>query len=251
MNKLQGKVAVVTGGNSGIGLATAKLFAREGASVVISGRNKETLAQAAKEIGGDVLAVQADVSKLGEIDKLYAATIQKFGKIDVLFVNAGIFKGASLEQVDEAFLDETMDINFKGGFFTIQKALAHLNDGASIILNSTAAVHRGVLSFPISIYNASKAALASLAKSLSKELMPRKIRVNTVSPGAIDTPIVGRLGMAKEMEDGVKASLAGISPLNRAGTADEIAKAVLFLASDDSSFVIGEELVVDGGFSRF
>lgn len=250
MGKLTGKVAVITGGNSGIGLASAKRFAEEGAKVVIFGRNKATLDSAVKEIGGETLGVQGDVSKLADIDKLFAETKKKFGNIDVLFVNHGIFKAAPIEQADEAFYDETMNINLKGAYFTIQKALPLMNDGSSIILNASAVIHRTVLNFPISLYTASKAALSSLARTLSKELVPRRIRVNVISPGAIDTPIIGRNGESKEQIDGAKGALAAISPLNRTGTSDEIAKATLFLASEDSSFILGEELIVDGGFSH-
>src|SRR4029079_9473201 len=196
MGKLDGKVAVVTGGNSGIGLATAKEFSEQGAKVAISGRDQETLNSAKKEIGNGVLVVKADTSKLEDIDALFGAVKKEFGKIDVLFVNAGGAKFVPIESVDEEFFDQIMDINFKGAYFTIQKALPLLNDNASIILNTSINAHIGMPN--TSVYAASKAALITLARTLSAELVAGGIRVNAISPGPVTTPIFNRLGLPPE-----------------------------------------------------
>jgi len=248
MKRLEGKVAVVTGGNSGIGLATAKEFKEQGAQVVISGRDQRTLDAAKREIGGDVLTVQADVSDPADIDKLFAAVKDKFGRVDVLFVNAGIGKFAPLEAVTEEFFDEVMDINFKGAYFTIQKAVPLLSDNASIILNTSINAHIGMPNS--SVYAASKAALITLARTLSAELVGRGIRVNAVSPGPITTPIINRMGLPPEQIKQMAESLQGQIPMKRFGTPEEIAKTVLFLASSDSSFLLGTEIVADGGMSQ-
>lgn len=248
MGKLEGKVAVVTGGNSGIGRATAKEFKEQGARVVISGRDQQTLDEAAQEIGGDVLAVRADTSSLAEIDKLFAAVKEKFGHVDVLFVNAGIGKFAPLEAVTEELFDQIMDINFKGAYFTIQKALPLLNDNASIILNTSINAHIGMPNS--SVYAASKAALITLARTLSAELVGRGIRVNAVSPGPVTTPIYGRLGLSPEVLDETAKNILAQIPMKRFGRPEEIAKTVLFLASSDSSFLLGTEIVADGGMSQ-
>ncbi len=245
MGKLNGKVAVITGGNSGIGLATAKLFRAEGAKVAIAGRDQKTLDSAAKEIGDGTLAVRADVAKLADIDKLYAAVKEKFGKIDVLFANAGIAKFAPVEQSSEQFFDEQFNVNVKGLYFTIQKALPLLNDGASIILNSSVA---GVKGTPMaSVYGATKAAVRSFARTLTNELIGRGIRVNVVSPGPITTPIFGRTGLPQEAIDDFSKYVLSTVPMKRFGEADEVGKAVVFLASSDSSYISGQELFVDGG----
>src|SRR2546423_8995572 len=199
MARLEGKVAVVTGGNSGIGLATAKRFQEEGAKVAISGRSRKTLDEAVKTIGNGVLAVQADVARLEDLDKLYAEVSQKLGKIDVLFVNAGVAKFAPLAQASDSTYDEQFDINIKGAYFTIQKALPHLNDGASIILNTSVADSKGTEG--TSAYAATKAALRSLPRTAAAELAGRGIRVNTVAPGPIVTPIFEKTGLAKEAVD--------------------------------------------------
>ena len=241
MKRLEGKVAVVTGGNSGIGLATAKRFQDEGARVAISGRSQKTLDEAGKALGPDALAVQADVSKLPDADKLFAAVAKKFGKIDVLFVNAGVGTFAPADAVTEADYDEQFDINTKGAYFTIQKALPHLNDGAAIILNTSVASHKGIANG--TVYAATKAAMRSLTRSFAAELVGRNIRVNAVAPGPIETPIFGRNGIPKEaLQEFVK----GV-PMKRAGTSEEVAGAVAFLASSDSSYITGVELDVDGG----
>jgi len=245
MGKLSGKVAVVTGGNSGIGLAAARLFHEEGAQVAISGRDQKTLDAAVKTIGGDTLAVQSDVSKLADIDKLIAAVGKKFGKIDVLFANAGIALFAPVEQSTEKFFDDQFNINVKGLYFTIQKALPLMKDGGTIILNSSVAGVKGTAH--ATVYGATKAAVRSFARTLTTELVERGIRVNVVSPGPITTPIWGRLGLPKEQVDAFGQQILSTNPMKRFGTADEVAKAVLFLASSDSSYISGQEIFVDGG----
>jgi NAD(P)-dependent dehydrogenase (short-subunit alcohol dehydrogenase family) len=248
MKRLEGKVAVVTGGNSGIGRATAREFSEQGARVVISGRDQQTLDEAKREIGGDVLTVKADVSDLADTDRLFAVVKEKFGKVDVLFVNAGVGKFAPLEAVIEEFFDEIMDINFKGAYFTIQKALPFLNDNASIILNTSINAHIGMPNS--SVYAASKAALLTLARTLSSELVARGIRVNAVSPGPVTTPIFNRMGLPPEQLQQIAEGIQSQVPMKRFGTPEEIAKTVLFLASSDSSFLLGTEIVADGGMSQ-
>ena len=249
IGKLTGKVAVITGGNSGIGLATAKEFVGEGAKVVISGRDQKTLDAAARELGPEVLVVRADVARLADIDKLFAEVKAKFGRIDVLFVNAGIGRFTALEEVTEEIYDSIIDVNLKGAFFTIQKALPLLVDGASIVLNTSIAAHIGR---PIgtSVYSASKAALLSLARTLSHELVGRNIRVNAVSPGPVATPIFGRLGIPAEALEETRRSIESQVPMKRFGRPEEIAKTALFLASSDSSFLLGAEIVADGGLTE-
>ncbi len=248
MKKLEGKVAVITGGNSGIGLATAVEFAREGASVVISGRDSKTLESAAKQIGGDVLAVVSDVSRLPDIDKLIAAVTKKYGRIDVLFVNAGVAKFAPMETFTEAQFDEMVDINFKGAFFTVQKALPLLKKGASVIFTTSVANEIGMATS--SIYAATKAAVRSLARTMSGELIAKGIRVNAVQPGPIQTPIFGRMGMTADQAGDMAKNIAAQVPLGRMGASEEVAKAAVFLASSDSSFTLGAEIPVDGGLSQ-
>ncbi len=246
--KLVGKVALVTGGNSGIGLATAKLFRQEGAKVVISGRDRITLDRAASVIGDDVLALQADVADLEQIDQLYRTIANKFGKIDILFANAGVAKFASLEQTTETLYDEIFTINLKGLYFTIQKASAYLNENAAIVLNTSFLAEVGIPN--TSVLGASKAAVRSLAKSFSAELISRGIRVNAVSPGAISTPIYDKLNMPQEAVEVMAKNIIAQIPMNRFGLPDEIAKAVLFLSTSDSSYILGAEIAVDGGISQ-
>jgi NAD(P)-dependent dehydrogenase (short-subunit alcohol dehydrogenase family) len=249
MKRLEGKVAVVTGGNSGIGLAAAQRLQEEGAKVAISGRNAKTLEDAVKTIGNGVLAVQSDVSKPADLDKLYAAVSKKFGKIDVLFVNAGIYKFAPLASSDEKFYDEIFDINTKGAYFTIQKALPFLNDGASIILNTSVAGESGIVNG--TVYAATKAALRSFTRSIAAELVGRGIRVNAVSPGPINTPEgFARTGLSKEAMEEFASSIVSAVPMKRMGEPHEIAGAVAFLASSDASFMTGAEIPVDGGFGQ-
>ncbi len=248
MKRLEGKVAVVTGGNSGIGLASAKRLQEEGARVVIAGRSKKTLDEAVKTIGNGVVAIQTDVAKLADIDKLYAEISKKLGKIDVLFVNAGVAKFAPLADTPESLYDEQFDINIKGAYFTIQKAIPHLNDGASIVLNTSVAGIKGTTG--TSAYSATKAALRSLARTAAAELAGRGIRVNAVAPGPIVTPIFGRTGLPQEAIDDFIKNVGGSVPMKRLGQPEEVAGAVAFLASSDSSYITGEELHVDGGMGQ-
>ncbi len=247
-HKLAGKVAVITGGNSGIGLATAKVFQTEGATVVITGRRKEAVEAAVKEIGGNSIGFTSDTANLNAIRELYRDVNERVGKIDVLFLNAGVAKFGPVDSVDEATFDDMVNVNFKGLFFNVQYALPVLNDNASIILTTTMANRKG---YPdTSVYSATKAAVRSLARTLSAELVGRGIRVNAVSPGPIETPIFGKLGVPEEGVPGLKEGFKDVVPMKRFGSADEIAKPALFLASDDSSFVLGVELMVDGGTAQ-
>ena len=248
VNRLQGKVAVVTGGNSGIGLATAKRLQEEGARVAISGRSKKTLDEAVKTLGNGVVAVEADVARLTDLDRLYAEISQKLGKIDVLFVNAGVAKFATLAETSESVYDEQFDINIKGAYFTIQKALPFLNDGASIILNTSVADSQG--NAGTSAYSATKAALRSLARTAAAELVGRGIRVNAVAPGPIVTPIFGRTGLTKEAFDQFAKAVVARVPMKRFGQPEEVAAAVTFLASQDASYITGVEINVDGGLGQ-
>jgi len=246
--RLEGKVAVVTGGNSGIGLASAKRLQEEGARVAISGRSKETLDEAVRTIGNGVLAIQADVAKLAELDKLYSEVSEKLGKIDVLFVNAGVVMFAPLAETSESTYDEQFDINIKGAYFTIQKALPLLNDGASIILNTSAADAKG--NAGLSAYSATKAALRSLARTAAAELVERGIRVNTVAPGPIVTPIFEKTDLPKEAVDEFAQQVLARVPMKRFGQPEEVASVVAFLASQDASYITGEEINVDGGVGQ-
>jgi NAD(P)-dependent dehydrogenase (short-subunit alcohol dehydrogenase family) len=248
MAKLTGKVAVITGGNSGIGLATAQAFIQEGAKVSIFGRNAQTLDEAAKALGEKAIAVQGDVTNQENLETLFTTTQNAFGKVDVLFINAGVAQFAPIEATTEEIFDHIMDVDLKGAYFTIQKALPYLNDGASIILTTSGSNMMGMPN--TSVYAASKAALRSLARTLSAELIGRGIRVNAVSPGPIETPIYGRMGMSQEQIDGMGQSIIQQVPMRRFGKSEEVASAVLFLASSDSSYVLGTELVVDGGLTQ-
>jgi NAD(P)-dependent dehydrogenase (short-subunit alcohol dehydrogenase family) len=246
--KLAGKVAVVTGGSSGIGLATAERFAAEGAYLFITGRRQGELDAAARRIGENVTAVQGDVSNLADLDRLYATVEREQGRIDVLFANAGGGEFAPLGAITEEHFDKTFAINVKGVLFTVQKALPLFRDGGSIILNASIVSSKGIEAF--SVYSATKAAVRSFARTWTVDLKHRKIRVNALSPGPIDTPAVDRLTSTEEQAAQFKTNMAASVPLGRIGTPDEIAKAALFLASDDSSFVTGIELFVDGGMAQ-
>ena len=243
--RFEGKTVVVTGGNSGIGLATAKLFHDEGAKVAVSGRDQKTLDEAVKTIGNGTLAVKADVSKLADIDRLYSQVAGKFGKIDAIFANAGIAKFAPASESSEQLFDEIFDINVKGLYFTLQKALPHLNNNAGIVLNSSVVNAKG--SPTTSVYSASKAAVRSLARTFAGELVDRGIRVNVVSPGPIETPIFGRTGLPQAAVDEFANYIKAANPMKRFGTPEEVGHAVLFLASSEASYITGVDLGVDGG----
>ena len=248
MSKLEGKVAVITGGSSGIGLAAAQMFASEGAKVFITGRRQNELDAAVKQIGKNVIGVQGDVSNLEDLDRLYAQVKQQEARIDVLFANAGGGEFVPLGSITEEQFDKTFSINVKGLLFTVQKALPLFQDGGSIILNASVAGSKGLEAF--SVYSATKAAVRSFARTWTVDLKARGIRVNAISPGPIDTPILDNLAVTKEELGQVKTNLASGVPMGRMGQPDEIAKAALFLASDDSSFVTGIELFVDCGMAQ-
>lgn len=248
MGKLEGKVAVITGGNSGIGLATAKRFVEEGAQVVITGRREKELAEAAALIGRNVTTVAGDISRLEDLDRLYAVVKEKHGHIDVLFANAGWGEVAPIELATEAHFDKTFDLNAKGTFFTVQKALALFKDGGSIILNASVANVRGDAAF--SAYAASKAAVRTFARGWTTDLKHRQIRVNSISPGPIETPALEKAGLTAEQVEQAAAHFAAQVPLGRRGKPAEIAAAVVFLASDESSFITGVDLAVDGGMAQ-
>jgi NAD(P)-dependent dehydrogenase (short-subunit alcohol dehydrogenase family) len=246
--KLEGKVAVVTGGNSGIGLATAKRFVAEGAHVFITGRRQAELDEAVKAIGDNVTAVQGDVSNLADLDRLFTVVKDHKGRVDILFANAGGAEFAAIGEITEEHFDKTFGVNVKGLLFTVQKALPLFTDGGSIILNASIVSSKGMENF--SVYSATKAAVRSFARTWTVDLKQRAIRVNALSPGPIDTPGVKSLAPTEEAEAEFKANLTAAVPLGRMGTADEIAKAAVFLASDDSSYVSGIELFVDGGMAQ-
>jgi NAD(P)-dependent dehydrogenase (short-subunit alcohol dehydrogenase family) len=246
--KLAGKVALVTGGSSGIGLATAQRLAAEGAYVFITGRRQNELDAAVKLCGDNVAGVQGDVSKLGDLDRLYATIQQQKGRLDILFANAGGAEIAPLGAITEEHFDKLFNANVKGLLFTVQKALPLLQEGASIILNASATSIKGTQAF--SVYCATKAAVRSFARTWTLDLRERKIRVNAISPGLVPTPGYNVLGLSEQQLQGFVASMVPTIPLGRIGTTDEIAKAVVFLASDDSSFVNGIELFVDGGMTQ-
>jgi NAD(P)-dependent dehydrogenase (short-subunit alcohol dehydrogenase family) len=246
MGNLDRKVAVVTGGNSGIGLATAKRLVADGAYVFVTGRRKEELQAAAAEIGRNVTALQGDVSKLADLDRLFATVKEVKGRIDVLFANAGVAEPSPLGEISEALFDRAFGINVKGTLFTVQKALPLLSEGASIILTSSIVGSKGFANR--SVYSATKAALRSFARTWTADLQNRKIRVNVVSPGAIDTP--GLQGLNKKDSEGLEESFRGRIPLGRVGQPDDVARAVSFLASDESSYITGIELFVDGGLAQ-
>lgn len=248
MGKLDGKVALITGGNSGIGLATAKLFVQEGAKVVITGRRQEALDEAVREIGGNVKAIQADAADVSKTKDVVAGTVSAFGKIDILFLNAGVAYFLPISAISEDHFDSQFNINVKGPFFLIKEALPHLSDGAVIVSNTSVVNQKGFDG--TSVYSATKAALRSLSRVLASELKARKIRTVSVAPGPIETPIYGKLGMPQEAVEQMGAGFAQQVPLGRFGSSEELAKTVLFLASADASFVNGVELAVDGGLSQ-
>ena len=254
MNKLEGKVAVITGGTSGIGLATAQRFASEGAYVFITGRRQSELDAAVKQISknnnNNVTGIQGDVSNLADLDRLYATVKEQKGHVDILFANAGVGELVPLGEITEAYFDKTFGINVKGVLFTVQKALPLFqdSDGGSIILNASIASSKGAEA--LSVYSATKAAIRSFARTWTVELKHRKIRVNAISPGPIDTPGFNGLALSEEQIEQFKTSIVSTVPMGRMGSPDEVAKAVSFLASDDSSYVTGIELFVDGGMAQ-
>jgi NAD(P)-dependent dehydrogenase (short-subunit alcohol dehydrogenase family) len=247
-NKLEGKIAVITGGNSGIGLATAKRFVSEGAYVFISGRRQKELDLALSEIGKNVIGIQGDVSNLADLDRLYNTVKDQKGHLDILFANAGIAQFASLGEISEEHFDNIFGINVKGLLFTVQKALPLFQNGGSIILNASIGSSKGFEE--TSVYSATKAAVRSFARTWTADLRHRKIRVNAISPGPIDTPIFSNLLQNEEQSEQFKKNIVNTVPMGRMGSPDEVAKAVSFLASDDSSYITGIELFVDGGLAQ-
>ncbi len=248
MGKLDNKVALVTGGNSGIGLATAKRFVAEGAHVYITGRRQKELDAAVKQIGGNVTGVQGDVSKLADLDRLYDTIGKQKGRLDTIFVNAGIAQIAPLGSISEDHYDQIFDTNVKGVVFTVQKALPLMPLGSTIVLNASIVASKGFAAF--SIYSGTKAAVRNFARGWAVDLKDRKIRVNAVSPGVVPTPGFSLLGLTEEQIKGFIDGMVAVTPQGRAGTPDDIAKAVTFLACDDSSYVNGAELFVDGGMAQ-
>ena len=248
MAKLTGKVAVITGGSSGIGLATAKLFVQEGAYVFITGRRQAELDTAKAEIGKNVTAVQGDVAKLSDLDKLYAMVKSEKGALDIVVANAGIAEMVMTKDVTPEHYDKTFNINARGSYFTVQKALPLLKNGGSVVMVSSGAGVKGIPSY--STYSATKAAMRSFVRTWTAEFKDRGIRVNTLSPGPIDTPIIGSQVKSKEEADALKARFTQMVPLGRIGRAEEMASAILFLASDDSSYITGIDLPADGGLTQ-
>jgi NAD(P)-dependent dehydrogenase (short-subunit alcohol dehydrogenase family) len=244
-SKLKDKVAVITGGSSGIGLGIAKRFAAEGAKVAITGRNQATIDKALKEIGPNGLGIQGDVSRLDDLTRVYQTVEKKFGKVDTLIVNAGVYILAPLLAFTEEQFDKLSDINFKGAFFSVQKALPVLKDGASVVLISSTVNGKGLPNH--SAYSATKAAVRSLARSFSAELLDRKIRVNALSPGPVDTPVFSTITSSDEEAKAMAEAMGGFTPVKRIAKADEIAAAALYLASEESSYMLGAELLLDGG----
>ena len=243
--RFQGKVAVVTGGNSGIGLGVAKAYAQEGAQVAITGRNQKTLEIAAGEIGNGTLAIHADAGKVAEIEAAMKKISERFGRIDVLFVNAGIGKFVPFEKVTEEFFDETVDINMKGVFFTVQKAIPLMPKGSAIVLNASINAHLGMPG--TTVYGATKAAVINMAKTLSADLLEKGIRVNAISPGPITSSLLARDGITQEKLQETNDWIQSQVPIKRFGTPEEVAAGVLYLTSPESAFVLGAELIIDGG----
>lgn len=247
-NKLEGKIAVITGGNSGIGLATAKRFVSEGANVFIFGRRQNEIDAGVSEIGKNVIGIQGDVSNLADLDRLFEVVKDQKGHLDILFANAGIAQFAPLGEISEEHFDKIFRINVKGLLFTVQKALPILEDGGSIILNASIGTSKGVEKS--SVYSATKAAVRSFARTWTVDLRDRKIRVNAISPGPIDTPIFNSITQNEEQSELFKKNIVNAVPMKRMGSPDEVAKVVSFLASDESSYVTGIELFVDGGLAQ-
>lgn len=251
MSKLKNKVTVITGGNSGIGFGIAEAFKNEGATGTITGRNQQTLDQSVKQLGAGFIGIKGDVTKMDDLERIFKDTFNRFGKIDTVVVNAGgVVDGspmAAIANVTEENYDGYMDLNLKSAYFTVQKALPYLNDGASIILIGSSAAHRAVPG--MTIYGAAKAAVISFAKGLSLDLLERKIRVNTLSPGSIDTPVFGKIVPQEQLEQ-VKQVWKNLIPTGQMGQPSDIGKAAVFLASDDSAFIVGTEILSDGGMTN-
>jgi NAD(P)-dependent dehydrogenase (short-subunit alcohol dehydrogenase family) len=248
MGRFNGKVAVVTGGNSGIGLASAKRLASEGARVAIFGRNQDTLDAAVEEVGEGAIGIQGDVTSMADLDKLVSTVSSELGQVDAVFVNAGVGGFTPLGDTTEEAFDHLTGVNFKGAYFTIQKLLPILNEGSSVVLNASVANQVGMPAF--GVYSATKAAVRSLARTFSAELVDRGIRVNVVSPGPIETPIFDKMGMSQEQQGEFGEQITTMVPMKRMGQPEEIASAVAFLASSDSSYVVGAEIEVDGGMTQ-
>ena len=248
MNELKGKVAVITGATSGMGLDTAKLFLENGAKVVITGRSQDKLDVLKNDLHGDFALVRADAASVNDTKELLKTTAAKFGKIDILFLNAGIFQAAPLGHITEAFIDQIYDINFKGPVMTLSLALDHLNDGASVLFNTSVSNVKGMPG--VSIYGSSKAALRSAVRTFAVELAPRSIRVNAISPGPIETPIWTKTNLNEEQIEGFASGVSAQVPLGRFGKGDEVARTALFLASSAASFITGAEIPVDGGMAQ-
>jgi NAD(P)-dependent dehydrogenase (short-subunit alcohol dehydrogenase family) len=247
MEKLSGKTALITGGTTGIGLAAARLFHAEGARVFITGRSEKTLAEAKRQLPADVTAIRSDTSRLQDIDALIMTLKPQVDHLDVVFINAGVARFLPFESVTPEIFDEMFDINIRGAYFTIQKLLPLMVSGSSVVLTTSVAADLGFATS--SAYGATKAALSSLARTLSNELAPRGIRVNEVSPGPIETPIYDKMGLPAEQAAGFKDTMAHLVPLKRMGEPAEVARAALFLASDDSSFLLGAKIRIDGGLA--
>jgi NAD(P)-dependent dehydrogenase (short-subunit alcohol dehydrogenase family) len=245
MKRFTNKIVLITGGTSGIGLETAQEFINEGAKVIVTGKHPQSVSEVAKMLGPDALAIAADVTKSAELDALVKVIEEKHGRIDVLFANAGIAKLAPLEDTSETLFDDVVNTNFRGAYFTIKKALSLLSDGGAVIFTTSWFVQAGIGG--TSVVSATKAALRSLTRTLATELLPRKIRVNAVSPGVIETPLFGKLGVSQDTAKEIGTTLLQQIPMKRFGTPAEVAKAVTFLASGDASFITGVELAVDGG----
>ncbi len=248
MGKLDGKIALITGGSTGIGLASAALFQKEGAEVIVTGRNPEAVAAAQKELGSEALALVSDTSDLKDIASLIDRIRQKFGRIDILFANAGIARFQPFGGIEESFYDDHFDINVKGLFFTVQAALPIIPDGGAVLLTASVVSKKGFAGS--SVYSATKAAVRSFGRTLATELAPRGIRVNTLSPGPVATPLFAKMGLSDEAIGQMQNNMAQGVALKRVGTVDEIARAALFLVSDDASLVVGVELFADGGLAE-
>ena len=248
MQRLENKVAIITGATSGMGLDTAKLFLQQGAKVVLTGRSQEKLDALQNELEGDFLLVKADAASIEDSKNLINKTVDRFGKIDILFLNAGVFKAAPAGLITEDLFDDIYNINVKGPLFTVNEAVAHINPGGTIIFNTSVSNVKGMPG--VSVYGSSKAALRSAVRSLAAELAPQNIRVNAVSPGPIETPIWSKTNLTEEQIGGFAEGVSGQVPLGRFGKGSEIANTVLFLASSDASYITGTEIPVDGGMAQ-